>query len=68
LPRRRFKLLLDEYIGLRVYEELKRRGYEVQTIIEELRGASDEEVLRIAVNHGKIVVTMDKDSVYLVTT
>ena len=49
MSRRRPRLLLDENIGLRVYEELKRRGYEVQTVIEELRGASDEEVLRIHV-------------------
>jgi len=33
----RLKLLLDESIGLKVYEELKKRGYEAQTIIEELR-------------------------------
>lgn len=65
MSKRRLKLLLDENIGLRVYEELKRRGYEVQTVIEELRGASDEEVLRIAVSHGKIVVTMDRDFGYL---
>jgi len=65
LSKRKPKLLLDENIGLRVYEELKKRGYEVQTIIEELRGASDEEVLRIAGDHGKIVVTMDKDFGYL---
>jgi len=65
LSRQRLKLLLDENIGLRVYEELKRRGYEVQIVIEELRGASNEEVLRIALNNDKIVVTMDKDFGYL---
>jgi len=65
LSSQRPRLLLDENIGLRVYEELKRRGYEVQTVIKELRGASDEEVLRIAANHDKIVVTMDKDFGYL---
>ncbi|MEL9940661.1 MAG: DUF5615 family PIN-like protein [Ignisphaera sp.] len=65
MSRRRPRLLLDENIGLRVYEELKRRGYEVQTVIEELRGASDEEVLRMASSHDKILVTMDKDFGYL---
>jgi len=65
LSSQRPKLLLDENIGLRVYEELKRRGYEVQIAIKELCDASDEEVLRIASNHGKIVVTMDKDFGYL---
>jgi len=37
LSKRRVKLLLDENVGLRVYEELRRRGYEVQTVIEVLR-------------------------------
>ncbi|MEM0035051.1 DUF5615 family PIN-like protein [Desulfurococcus sp.] len=37
----------------------------VQTVIEELRGVSDEKVLRIAVSHGKVVVTTDRDFGYL---
>jgi len=65
LQKQRPKLLLDENIGLKVYRELRRRGYEVQTVIEELRGASDEEVVRVALNNDKIVVTMDKDFGYL---
>ncbi|MCE4613370.1 MAG: DUF5615 family PIN-like protein [Desulfurococcales archaeon] len=65
MSRRSLKLLLDENISLRVYEELKRRGYKVQTAIEELRGASDEGLLRVALNRDKIVVTMDKDFGYL---
>ena len=65
MSRRSPKLLLDESIGLRVYEELKRRGFEVQTVIEELRGAPDEEILRMALSRDKIVVTMDKDFGYL---
>jgi len=62
---RRLKLLLDENIGLKVYEEFKKRGYKAQTVIKELRDAPDEEILRIAVDHGKIVVSMDKDFGYL---
>ncbi|ADM27332.1 hypothetical protein Igag_0494 [Ignisphaera aggregans DSM 17230] len=60
MSRQRLRLLLDENIGLRVYEELKRRGYEVQIVIEELCSAWMG-VLRIALNNDKIVVTMDKD-------
>jgi len=48
LLKQRLKLLHDENIGLRVYEELKRREHEVQAVIEELRDASDEEILTIA--------------------
>ncbi len=55
------KLLLDENIGKKVYLELKRRGYHVQSVIEECRGAPDEEVVKIAKEHDKIIVTMDKD-------
>ncbi len=63
--RREPKLLLDENIGLRVFDELKRRGYHVQSVLVEKRGASDEEVVREAISHDKIIVTMDKDFGYL---
>lgn len=65
LSRLRLRLLLDENIGLRVYEELEKRGYEVQSIIAEKRGATDEEVVRKALEQDKIIVTMDKDFGYL---
>ncbi len=55
------RLLLDENIGLWVYQELKRRGYHVQSVIEEARGASDEEIVRIAKKEEKVIVTQDKD-------
>ena len=62
---RRLKLLLDENLGIRVYEELKRRGLDVQSIILERRGAEDVEVVEIAKTRGKVIVTMDKDFGYL---
>lgn len=46
--KQRLKLLYDENIGLRVYEELKRKEYEVQAVIKELRDTSNEEILTIA--------------------
>ena len=36
---RRLRLLLDENLGIKVYEELRRRGFNVQSIILERRGA-----------------------------
>ncbi len=63
--RRKPRLLLDENIGLRVYEELKKRGYEVQSVILEERGAPDENVIKKAIEHDKVIVTMDKDFGYL---
>ena len=59
------KLLLDENIGLKVYHELKKHGYHIQSILVERRGASDEEVVEIATRCGKVIVTMDKDFGYL---
>jgi len=59
------KILLDENIGLKVYSDLRRRGYKVQSILVEGRGASDEKVIETAIRHHKIIVTMDKDFGYL---
>ena len=59
------KLLLDENIGLKVYRELRSQGYHVQSVLVEHRGASDKEVVEIAISRGKIIVTMDKDFGYL---
>ncbi|MCD6488295.1 MAG: DUF5615 family PIN-like protein [Desulfurococcales archaeon] len=59
------KILLDENIGFKVYHELRRQGYHVQSILVEHRGASDEEVIETATKRGKIIVTMDKDFGYL---
>jgi len=59
------KILLDENIGLKVYRELRRQGYHIQSILVERRGASDKEVVETATKRGKIIVTMDKDFGYL---
>ena len=59
------KIILDENIGLKVYHELRKRGYHVQLILEGRRGASDEEVVVTATKRGKIIVTMDKDFGYI---
>jgi len=63
--RRELRLLLDENIGLKVFNELRRQGYHVQSILVERRGVPDEEVVREAISHNKIIVTMDKDFGYL---
>ncbi len=55
------KLLLDENIGLKVYRKLQSQGYHVQSVITERRGASDEEVIKVAISRGKVMITMDKD-------
>jgi len=64
LPQR-LRLLLDENIGIRVYEELRRRGFNVQSIMLKRRGAEDVEIIGVAKAHSKVIVTMDKDFGYL---
>jgi len=59
---------LDENIGLRVYDELRRRGINAESVILEIRGAHDIDVVEYARVHGKIIVTMDKDFGYLAQT
>jgi len=48
-----------------VYEELRRRGFNVQSIMLKRRGAEDVEIIGVAKAHSKIIVTMDKDFGYL---
>jgi len=61
------KLLLNENIGLKIYHEILNRGYDVKSIMIEMRGASDEEVLRLAKRENRIIITMDKDFGYSTT-
>ena len=63
--RQGLKILLDENIGLKAYHELRKRGYCVQSVLIEHRGVSDEEVIKNAIDQGKVIVTMDKDFGYL---
>lgn len=63
--KQRPRLLLDENIGLRVYNEIRNCGYQVQSVLIEKRGAPDTEVIREAIQQDKIIVTMDKDFGYL---
>ena len=53
----RLRLLLDENMGVRVYEELGRRGFDVQMF--ELRGAEDVEIVEVAKARNKVIVMMD---------
>ena len=61
----RLKILLDENLGIKVYEELKRKGFDVQSILLEHRGMEDTEIIETAKDYGKVIVTMDKDFGYL---
>lgn len=59
------KLLVDESLGLKVSMELKRRGFDVVSVMEVMRGAKDEEVIKRAIDEHRIVLTNDKDFGFL---
>ena len=61
----RSKLLLDENMGLKVYEELRGMDIDVQSVLLECRGCEDTRIIEMAKQHDKVIVTMDKDFGYL---
>jgi len=58
------KLLLDEHYSLAIAEQLQKWGYDVRPVVERgrvehahLRQRSDEELLRLARDEGRVLVT-----------
>lgn len=57
------KFLLDAHISPLVAEMLSQQGIEARAIAgSDLADASDEEILRIAAEEGRIVITYDTDT------
>lgn len=55
------KILADEDVDYRIVRELRKKGFEVVSVLEDYKGVSDKEVLRIAKNKGALLITEDKD-------
>ena len=55
------KFLLDEDIGKLVTEFLRKKGHDVKSAIEDLRGFPDQEILQIACEEERILITLDQD-------
>ena len=56
------KLLLDENLSALHAVELRTEGYDAVAVVEcGLAGATDEEVLRFAVDNGRAIMTLDAD-------
>lgn len=55
------KFLLDENIGKRVAEALRKKGFSLASILEDSPGSTDREVLERAVKEKRILVTLDRD-------
>ncbi len=55
------KFLVDECCPAAVADELRRLSFDVHAVVERAQGLSDHEVLRLAWEEGRILVTTDKD-------
>lgn len=55
------RLLADENIPARAIDALRDAGSDVLSIREHAPESTDDEVLRIAVAHGRILLTFDRD-------
>lgn len=55
------RFLVDECSGPTLAQWLQDQGHDVFSVYEQARGITDEEVLRIAVENERIVITVDKD-------
>ncbi len=54
------KFLVDECTGIWVSRKLTQMGFDSVSVIEYMKGASDEEIVRKAVEENRIIVTNDK--------
>ncbi len=57
------ELLADENIDRPIVEKLRARGFDVLAVDEEMKGASDREVLERAEEEERIIVAFDRDFV-----
>jgi len=55
------KFLVDECTGTKVAEWLTAQLHDVFSVYDEARGVSDYEILDLAVNENRILITIDKD-------
>ena len=55
------RILANENFPGPILRELRRRGHDVVSVKESMRGASDREVLERAQQEDRLVLTFDKD-------
>jgi predicted nuclease of predicted toxin-antitoxin system len=61
------KFLVDESTGIAVCKKLKQMSFDVVSVIESMRGAGDEEIVRKAIEENRVIITNDKDFGWLAT-
>jgi predicted nuclease of predicted toxin-antitoxin system len=55
------RFLADESCDFAVVRALRKAGHDVKTIVESCPGIMDEEVIRMAIDESRILLTEDKD-------
>ncbi len=55
------EIVADESVDFRIVVQLREKGMQVYSVIEELQSAKDEVVLRIAYQYKALLLTEDKD-------
>ena len=55
------KILVDEGVDFKIVRELRKKGFEVISVVEDFKGASDGKVLDIAMGKRALLLTEDKD-------
>ena len=54
------KFLVDECTGIWVSKRLKQMGFDSVSVIEVMKGADDQEVMRRAIEEDRVIITNDK--------
>ncbi len=55
------KLLLDENIGKKTADFLLKLGYDIKLVAKDFKGAKDKDILKVAFQEKRIILTQDKD-------
>jgi predicted nuclease of predicted toxin-antitoxin system len=55
------KFLVDESVGIAVSQKLKQMNFDAVSVIQFMKGAGDEEIMRKAIEENRVIITNDKD-------
>jgi len=55
------QFLVDESVGEKVAQFIRSEGFDTISVINEMRGASDMDIIRKAIGEDRIIVTNDRD-------
>jgi predicted nuclease of predicted toxin-antitoxin system len=55
------RLVADEGLDRQIVDRLRADGHDVMYVAEQQRGVSDDAVLRLSLDEGRLLVTPDKD-------